>query len=154
MADKLVIDASVAAKWFLNDERDVDLAADILAKFLADDLELHAPRVFHYEVCSLIAKACASRRSGVPRIATADAIEAVRSLFELEIQFKELVEDVAVSALKRSVECSKTFKDMTYLHLAEEIDSKFCTADDRVRKGVPPSFPKDRVLLLSEWAIN
>jgi predicted nucleic acid-binding protein len=151
MADKLVVDASVAAKWFLDDEDDVDLAEDILAKFLADDLELHAPHVFCYEVCRLIAKACASRRSGVPRIAKADATEAVKTLFELDIQFKELVEEAAVAVLERSVDRSKTFKDMTYLYLAEEIDCKFCTADARVKEAVPPSFPKDRVLILSEW---
>jgi predicted nucleic acid-binding protein len=150
MAEKLVVDASVAAKWFLNDEKDVDLAEDILANFLAGDLELHAPRVFRYEVCSLIAKACASRSSGVPRITKADGTEAVKTLFQLGIQFKELVEEAAVSALERCVDCSKTFKDMSYLHLAEEIDCKFCTADGRVKEGVPPSFPKDRVLILSE----
>jgi hypothetical protein len=35
MADRLVMDASVAAKWFLDDEHDVDLAEEILLEFLA-----------------------------------------------------------------------------------------------------------------------
>jgi hypothetical protein len=31
MADRLVLDASIAAKWFLLDEPDVDLATEILS---------------------------------------------------------------------------------------------------------------------------
>ncbi len=43
MADRLVIDASVAAKGFLDDEQDVDLAEEILLEFLAGTIEFQRP---------------------------------------------------------------------------------------------------------------
>ena len=56
MPNRLVIDTSVAVKWFLKDpiEDDTDLADDILVALLADDLELHAPRIFTYEVSGVV----------------------------------------------------------------------------------------------------
>src|SRR4051794_11768963 len=116
MADKLVIDASVAAKWFLDDETDVDVAEDLLARFLAGDIELHAPRVFRYEVCALLAKACGSRTaSGDRRLTKSEGMEAVKDLFQIDIQFMELAEPAAVATLGMCVDYSKTFKDMSYL---------------------------------------
>lgn len=147
MAERLVIDASIAAKWFLDDESDVDLATDILAEFLAGDIELHAPRVFMYEVCSLLAKACGGRR-----LTKADGSQKVRDLFALaqSIELIELEETSAVSSLEMSADFSKTFKDMTYLWLAEELDCQWCTADEKVLKGgSPAAFPIRRILILS-----
>ena len=45
MPERMVIDASVTAKWFLKDplETDTDLADEILIAMLAEDVELHAP---------------------------------------------------------------------------------------------------------------
>ncbi len=59
MADRYVIDASVAAKWFLKDsfEDHVDLAEGILVDVLAGDIVLHAPRLMTYEVSRLLWKA-------------------------------------------------------------------------------------------------
>ncbi len=39
MAKKMVIDSSVAAKWFLKDEVDTDLADDLLLSLLAGEIE-------------------------------------------------------------------------------------------------------------------
>lgn len=52
LPERLVIDASVAAKWFLKDviERDIDLADDILLACLADEVELHAPQILPYDL--------------------------------------------------------------------------------------------------------
>ena len=45
MPDRLVIDASVVAKWFLSDEADKDAADKLLLLLLADEIEMSAPRV-------------------------------------------------------------------------------------------------------------
>jgi hypothetical protein len=66
MADLMVVDATVVAKWFLKDplETDTDLADDILIALLVGDLELHAPRILSYEVSGLLARACLTRPPG------------------------------------------------------------------------------------------
>jgi predicted nucleic acid-binding protein len=146
MADKLVIDASVAAKWFLDDESDVDLAEEILLAFLAGTLELHAPHNFTYEVCGLVSKASRRRPQ---RISKDDAIEAVRKLFQLAIKITDTTEQECITVMGVSADFSKTFYDMLYLNLAELLDCEWCTADDKVGQSSPATFPAKRVLLLS-----
>jgi predicted nucleic acid-binding protein len=154
MADQMVIDANVGAKWFLKDETDVDVADGILAALLADDLELHVPRVFTYEVCALLAKACGTRHTTTktPRLAKDLAIQCVVRLFALPIQFAEPSVEEGTDSLGMSVDFSQTFKDMTYLRLAERLDCQFCTADTKILKANPPAFPTHRVVLLSALA--
>ena len=43
MPDEYVVDASVAAKWFLDDETAIAEATDYLVRLLADEIILHAP---------------------------------------------------------------------------------------------------------------
>ncbi|MBN1488810.1 MAG: type II toxin-antitoxin system VapC family toxin [Phycisphaerae bacterium] len=153
MAEQMVIDASVAAKWFLKDssEADVDLADQLLVALLADDIEMHAPRVFTYEVCSLLTKACLTRdrQTKEPRLTKRDAAECVRRLFRLPIQHSQASSMEGVEALELAVDSSKTHYDMTYLRLAQELACHWCTADDNAVKAVPANFPVDHILLLS-----
>ena len=157
MAEKLVIDASVAAKWFLKDEENWERAEkDILASFYAGDVELHAPRALHYEVCSLLAKACGTRRRDYlsrRRLMRNDGLQSGRTIFYISATIEDLAVQRAKAALEWCVDFSKTFKDMTYLNLAEQLECRFCTADDKILTGNPKTFPKERVILLSQWPL-
>lgn len=154
MPNRLVIDTSVAVKWFLKDpiEDDTDLADDILVALLADDLELHAPRIFTYEVSGVLTKACKTRGPGTnrPRLAVQHAIDCVRELFGLPIHVSEPTEHEAIEALQMAVDYSKTHDDMTFLRLANIRDCQWCTADTRVLEGGDQlGSLRHRVLLLS-----
>ena len=45
ISERYVLDASVAAKWFLNDEDAVDIAESFLIRFLAKEIVFYASRV-------------------------------------------------------------------------------------------------------------
>ena len=49
MAERLVIDATIALKWFLKDsqEADLDKADRLYVELLAGDCELHVPDLFY-----------------------------------------------------------------------------------------------------------
>ena len=68
MAEALVVDDSVAAKWHLPDEDDVATANLLLDFFAAGGLRLVAPDVFRPEVASAITAATLGRtpRSSIP----------------------------------------------------------------------------------------
>ena len=152
LAGKSVIDASVAAKWFLRNEEDYDVAEDILLACLADELELHAPRIFSYEVCSLLAKACGSRdpTTKTPKLTKEKAVECIQKLFSLPISITEATENEGAEAVGMAVDFSRKFYDMTYLRLAASLDCGWCTADRKVLEGGYPShFPAHRVVLLA-----
>ena len=153
MVERLVIDASVAVKWYLPDasEEDTDPANEILLALLSRDLELHAPRVFPFEVCHTLTNACkrniASSGSG---LRMEDALRCVRSLFQLPIHLADSTEAEGVESLNMAVEFSKTYYDMTYVRLAERLDCRWCTSDRKAAVAVHSEFPRDRIVLLDE----
>ena len=153
MNKSIVIDSSVAVKWFLRDalETNVDLADDILTSFVKKQIELYAPPVFPFEVCNALTKACGHRYVGTrtARLTKEQAILCVRKLLRLPINIATEHEREFVRALEFSVDHSRMFYDMTYLALAMELDCQWCTADDKILKSVPPKFPADRILPLS-----
>ena len=151
MADLIVIDASVAAKWYLADEDDVEVAREIRIQLLLDEVELHAPYLFPYEMCDLLSRACQSRywRDRLQRIAVGTAVNSLRHLLRLPIRYHLPDESQLPRALELANVASKKAKDMAYVALAEQLDGIWLTADRRATRNLPDDFPEDRIVLLS-----
>jgi predicted nucleic acid-binding protein len=154
MVEPMVVDASVVAKWFLRDELEVELDAadDLLAAFFAGEIELHAPATLQYEVCGLLTKACRQRLPSTsgPRLQKADAIAHVRDFFAIPLQFHEATSDGEVEAVELGVDHGKSYYDMTYVRLAQELGCRCCVSDERLLGGVGPGFPRQHVMTLSQ----
>lgn len=153
MTKKIVIDACIVTKWFVKDhlEADVDLADGLLVAMLVGDIEIHAPRILTYEVSGVLSRVCRTRYQGTKktRLGKKEAIKSIRDLFDLPLQISEPTKNEAVTAGEMAINYSKEFEDMTYLRLAEELDCQLYTADEKMVKGCPPGYPKNRILLLS-----
>jgi hypothetical protein len=54
VAEALVVDASVAAKWHLQDEQDAERALVLFDRFVAGRVALWAPTHIRYEVPAVI----------------------------------------------------------------------------------------------------
>jgi predicted nucleic acid-binding protein len=149
MPKKIVIDSSVAAKWFLRDnsESDVELADEILLAFLAEDIELCAPRIFTYEMGGLLTKAAQNNKRTLTKT---DALEALNKVFSLTINIAEAEQEEEMKSLQTALDFSKSYWDMCYLTLAEKLDCQWCTADDKILMSVSHIFPSNRVQLLSD----
>jgi predicted nucleic acid-binding protein len=158
MTPRLVVDASVAAKWFLKDatEEDVILAENILQSSLDGNLELHAPHIFRTEVCGILARACLTRfhRGSPPRLRKEQAQRHIRTLFALPIRLDGERLAGSVEAFDFAVDYSKGYYDMTYLRLAEALNCQWCTADARVLAPTRTGFPTHCVLLLSSLRVE
>ena len=63
--ERFVLDASVAAKWFLDDEEFIDLARSFLERFLKGEIEFFAPTIIKYEVGHLLTKAYREKRKSL-----------------------------------------------------------------------------------------
>lgn len=151
MIRKMVVDASVAVKWFLEDEPDVDLAQDILSQTLDKKLELHAPDIFPHEVDGALTRACLTRfrRGGPPRMTLQEALDALETLAAYPIQIHTPTLADRQHILRMAVDYSKGNYDIIYLHLTEQLDCQWCTADDRILTPTRAGFPTHRILLLS-----
>jgi predicted nucleic acid-binding protein len=121
--EAFVVDASVAAKWYLRDEPDVDRALLLLMRFGRGKSRLVAPEAIRLEVASFITVATRGRE---PRLTPAQGRAALDALSVLRI------ETVASHALIRPAYELVLRYDAVYLALAQHLGLPFITADRRL----------------------
>jgi predicted nucleic acid-binding protein len=127
---KLVVDASVAAKWF-NVEELSDKAANVKDAHVKGDIELVAPIHLIYEVGNSIWKN--------KQLSDNDACDAVSSIIRLDIQLIEPTVQRAQRAMELARQMETSFYDAVYLQAAEEMKIPLLTADQKqitVGRGV------------------
>ena len=126
--EKVVIDASVAVKWY-NMEVDTEKALGLRAAYAAGRVDLAAPYLIAYEVAN-------SLRYN-PDFGEMDARSAINDLFDMQIDFRLLDPDQIEKSFELAYKHGITVYDSTYLALAETGGSTLYTADDRLVTKVP-----------------
>ncbi len=136
----LVVDASIAAKWFVL-EPDSERARDVLAA----DMLLAAPDLLVAEVANVLWK-----RERAGHIA-AEQVDA--ALAELPLVFGELAPASALST--RAMRIARTLDhpvyDCLYLALSEVADATLVTDDARLARRVAGTPWEARVVTLAKW---
>jgi predicted nucleic acid-binding protein len=138
----VVVDASVAAKWLLQ-ESDSDRALALLAEWRDGHLEGFAPDILAAEVANALWR----RVMGglIP-------VEAAEQLFArfYRLEFPLLpIGDLAGAALGLALRHSHPVYDCLYVALALETRSDLVTADTRLVRALGSAYP--RVCLLRDW---
>jgi predicted nucleic acid-binding protein len=136
---RIVIDASVALKWFLADEEYGQKALGILDKYVSKEIDILAPSLLEYEVINglLIAK-----KRG--RIEEEKVLMAADGFASLELNLR----NISFFYPKVIEYCSlfnRSAYDSSYLALADEEKVPFVTAD----RGLYTAVKKD--LNWVEW---
>jgi len=130
----VVIDASVALKWYLVDEEYGPKAIGLLDKYLSNDLDILAPSLLEYEIINGLI--IAQKRG---RIKEEKILEAIDGFISLEIKLKNL-HLFYPRVLDYSRVYNRSAYDASYLALADEEGTIFITADgelyDAVKKGL------------------
>ena len=135
----VVIDASVAVKWYLP-EADVDIAE----RFLSDEYELHAPELILSEFGNILWK-----KSRTGEIETNIVRASVANFKALPITLhshKELIEPAVAGA----VATGQTVYDWVYLALAVSMSVKFVTADRRFFYALKNTDLEDRIICIPD----
>lgn len=140
MRSAVVVDASVALKWFVPEEDSTE--AD---RLLEADVEFHAPALLQTEVCNGLWK---NLRKG--RIGRDEADEALQVL-ERTINHWHAVGGLLARALDHSTALDHPVYDALYLTLAEERRLTCLTADRRFARKVEQAGHTGRVLHFTEW---
>lgn len=134
MIDQFVVDASVAGKWILNDERGVDEATGYLVRLLADEIRLHAPVLLSYEFGSLLTRA--TREDGRP-IESRQSLDAMRIFLEFPITYHVLDRQAYLETLKLANDYRSSFQDASYFWLAKSLQCRLLTADVKFIRKLP-----------------
>jgi predicted nucleic acid-binding protein len=131
-----VLDASVAAKWFLpSGETLAGEAVALLKRFAGGRLGLLVPDLFWPEVGNIFWKAS---RGG--RMSKGAAREAVASMSSCGIRTAPS-QPLLGQALEIAAEFDRTVYDAIYVALAVESNHPLVTADERLANAVAAYFP-------------
>lgn len=133
----VVVDASIAIKWFLNDEDHVAEALVILAAIGTGELLAIAPDHIRYEVSNALRTAVRTNRITIT--------QAIRALDELENLDIPMVNDHQLlrDGLDVALRLGCAFDDGLYLALSERTVSQVVHADRRLRNTINARFPRE-----------
>ncbi len=136
----LVIDASVAVKWFVPEE-----SSDKADEVSASDHTLLAPRLIMTEVANAMA------RKAIQKLITPlEAAEYVRTLPQFLAGLLD-VDDLIEPALQKACSYRHPIYDFVYLEAARRRDTRMLTADQRLIAKVRGTDLAKLVISLSEW---
>lgn len=123
----LVLDASVAVKWFAEEEN-TSTAEVIFNKILERKITANAPDLILYEVGNSLWK---SKKFEIERIRAS-----MNSLFVSGLQFCPLDEELSQIAINLMIKYDLTFYDAAYAALAQTLHIPLLTANPKDHKKI------------------
>lgn len=123
----MVVDASVAFKWFIPNEaeEDVPAAKALLVDHMEGRVAIAVPALLYYEVANILL-------FGRSRPPIDEAAEALRDLYSLPFAVAAPDHDTADAALRLASDHGLSYYDASYVALAETLDCNLVTADQRL----------------------
>jgi len=139
----MIVDASVAAKWFLRGESHEKEALACRKDFEAGNVELTAPSLIMYEVGNSIWK-----RKDISGSLAANLAKTAADYLGLIIT--QIDGETAATALGLARTLKVTFYDASYLSLAQRLKKTFITADEQLLQKLERT--KFKAIHLSEYS--
>ncbi len=130
----VIVDASVAAKWYLTDEEFADQAIALLTQFAAGAAVLFAPGHIRYEVPATIYKAAHGR---TPRIDKGEALRHAERFLQLDLTIVDS-SALLLLAFDLSDQYGCAFYDGVYIALSQSYQIPFITADAKLYRLIKP----------------
>ncbi len=137
----LVLDASVAVKWYVKEEMH-DIALKLRDHFVSELIDLEAPSLILYELGNALRYH--------PATTAMDCAEAVRQLRNIGLVLHELDDNLIGEAASIAHGEHITFYDAVYLALAKTLETRLVTGDaallDQLSQENKPS-----IMLLKDY---
>lgn len=133
-SEKVVLDASVLAKWYLDEEYS-DRALEIRDAYISGKIRIAAPALLIYEVLN------AMRYSGV--YSEDELTEIAESINKYGFEIHGFTEPLKEQTVKIALKHDVSIYDATYISLAKTLNTKLYTADDKlISKVAQPNLVK------------
>lgn len=126
----VVVDASVALKWWLRDEDSTAEADQVQTDFLCGNLSLVTPSLFDYEIVNTLKMAVVRNR-----IDEAYALSAIADLIAYDIERHDM-RSLQPLAFQLACRYQRSVYDAAYLALAQTLGFDFYTGDKRLFNAV------------------
>ena len=125
---KKVVDASVGLKWFFEEENS-DKAESLLNLHVNHGIILVVPELFFYEASNAL-------RFGYKQ--EQEINKAVEDMELLQLHVEPYSLDIIKIAVKIALKYDLTIYDAVYVALAEKLNAKLITADEKIIKSKHP----------------
>ena len=135
----IVIDASVAAKWFFQEEH-----SDAALSLLGNPFELKAPDFLYLELENLLCK-----RTRRKELSISEALEMEDEIRSMPISSYPSAE-LRDRAFELALETKSSVYDCLYLTLAETLDGRMVTADGKFFQALGNSPLRNRMLWVED----
>jgi predicted nucleic acid-binding protein len=134
----IVIDASVATRWFVNEEW-ADAALKIREEYCKGLIDIVAPYLIVYEISNAL------RYS--PDLGMKDVLESMSAFRDMQLDLLLLDDDLIKRSIETAFTRNITIYDSTYVSLAEHLNVKLVTGDKELHTKVGSS----NIVLLPEY---
>ena len=133
----VVVDASVAVKWFLPENREplAEQALALLNKYDQNEIRFVVPDLFYVEIASAIWKAVR-----VGRVSRVFGDEALVLLTQRELATVPSLK-LLDQAFQIATDYGRSVYDSLYVALAVQTNSQLITADERLANSLAAHFP-------------
>ena len=121
---KKIIDASIAVKWFLNEENS-DKALNLKDSFLKGELILIAPDLIVLEVLNALRYNKQKER---------ELIRANKDIFELNLNLIKINDVLLIKTIENSIKYNITIYDSLYVTIAQLHGAPLISADKKLYK--------------------
>ena len=138
---RLVIDASVAVKWLIEEE-----GSDAARRLAASGEDLHAPRLMASEVANAL-----WRKARLGEIDHDSARASIAAIPEMPVLWNA-DETLSVDALRFALMLDRAVYDCVYLALARRIDGRLVTADARFANALAQTGYGGTVVALADYS--
>lgn len=133
----LVVDASVVARWYVNNPPLVQPSRRVQADSDEGRISLLAPENLLHEVAGVIHHAVIARRLNAQR-----GRDQLERFLAAEVTLIE-TNDLVMPAWELSVHFGCSYYDAIYLEIARRQDCPFIHADGRLRRALAGRFPQE-----------
>ncbi|MFW9779803.1 MAG: type II toxin-antitoxin system VapC family toxin [Candidatus Heimdallarchaeota archaeon] len=133
----LVIDASVALKWFV-DEIHTEKALK-LREFLRKDATPVVPALFFYEIANVLRYK--------PEFGSNDVMNIIKTLLNFQFKIELLDEKLTDLTAKLAYQFGITIYDASYIAIGQLYQVHFITADEKLVSQIQ----NEQVILLENW---
>ena len=134
-----ILDASVAAKWHLEDEEWIEPSLRVLADFIDGKIRLLAPYLLRHELASTLLKATRPA-AGRNRILVEKAQRSLDHFLSLGVEMLDH-ELVSVTAFQIALRFGCSYYDAVYLATSELTNTPLLYADGKLRHSLGRRFP-------------
>lgn len=138
---RLVIDASVAVKWLIEEE-----GSDAARRLAASGEDMHAPRLMASEVANAL-----WRKARLGEIDHGRARASIAAIPEMPVLWNA-DETLSVDALRFALTLDRAVYDCVYLALARRIDGRLVTADARFANALAQTGYGGTVVALADYS--